>query len=57
MVYEYEKTRLGTGADIKKMYIEDNSAGYDLLSYVDSSLNQRLHIEVKSSKSQSAELT
>ena len=54
LVYEYEKTRLGTGADIKKMYIEDNSAGYDLLSYVDSSLGQRLHIEVKSTKSLSA---
>lgn len=53
IVYDYERKRLGEEADIKKMFIEDNSAGYDLLSYVNSDLDRRLHIEVKASKSSS----
>ena len=53
IVYRYERDRLGENADIKKMFIEDNAAGYDLLSFTNSDLKQRLHIEVKTSKSSS----
>ena len=35
------------------MFIEDNAAGYDLLSFTNRDLKHRLHIEVKTSKSSS----
>ncbi len=48
LTVKYELKRLGNKDKIKKMYILDNNAGYDVLSYIDNTFEQKLHIEVKS---------
>lgn len=50
VVFKFEQDRIGKNTEIIKMYIEDNSAGYDILSFESSELKNRLHIEVKATK-------
>lgn len=49
LTVKYEIKRLGDDSKIEKMYIQDNNAGYDILSYIDDTFEQKLHIEVKAS--------
>jgi hypothetical protein len=48
IAFKFEQKRLGPDAMIEKTFLYDNMAGFDLLSFVDTSFDDRMFIEVKS---------